>query len=172
MMDKMKTTLAPGGLGRIAHLVLVRIMRRLAFFLIIALLAVARSTHANAAVEFRAASADAAKKFHPGYQYIIKFEDWISNAAVDALNACGSYPNTNLTCDIVFVVEADGHIRRTVFGPKNAYRDCVAKQFHTSGLAPKPPGNSWPVQIRLIDGRRPIPKESDPPFLIFSSYKP
>ena len=121
--------------------------------------------------DFRAASAEAANKFHPGYQYIIKFEDWISNAAVEALEACGSYPNTNLTCDIVFVVGADGHIKRTLFGPRNRYRDCVASHFRTSGSAPKPPGDSWSVQIRLIDGRRRISK-ADPPFLIFNAYKP
>jgi len=121
--------------------------------------------------DFHAASADAAKKFHPGYQYIIKFEDWISDPAVHALEACGSYPNTNLTCDIVFIVGADGHIRRTLFGPHNPYRDCVAKHFRTSGRAPKPPADSWAVQIRLIDGRRFI-VPSDPPFLIFNQYKP
>jgi hypothetical protein len=147
-------------------------MTRIANFLIFALLAVARSAQANESSEFRVASTEAAKKFHPGYQYIIKFEDWISNPAVDALNACGSYPNTNLTCDIVFIIGAGGHIKRTVFGPKNAYRNCVSKHFRASGIAPKPPGDSWPVQIRLIDGRRPIPKGSDPPFLIFSAYKP
>ena len=42
--------------------------------------------------DFRAASAEAANKFHPGYQYIIKFEDWISNAAVEALEACDRTP--------------------------------------------------------------------------------
>jgi hypothetical protein len=66
--------------------------------------------------DFRDASADAAKKFHPGYEYIIKFEDWISNATVEALEACGSYPNTNLTCDIVFIIGVDGRIKRTLFG--------------------------------------------------------
>jgi hypothetical protein len=121
--------------------------------------------------DFRAASAEAAKKFHPGYEYIIKFEDWISDSAVEALEACGSYPNTNLTCDIVFIIGADGHIKRTLFGPKNRYRDCVASHFRTSGVAPKPPADSWPVQIRLIDGRRRILK-SDPPFLIFNRYRP
>jgi hypothetical protein len=136
----------------------------------VALLAVA-SALAGESSPFRAASAEAAQKFHPGYQYIIKFEDWISNAAVDALKACGSDPNTNLTCDIVFIIGADGHIKRMLFGPKNAYRDCVSKNFRTSGVAPEPPGDSWPVQIRLIDGRRPIAKK-DPPFLIFNAYKP
>ena len=121
--------------------------------------------------DFRAASAKAAEQFHPGYQYIIKFEDWISNAAVAALDACGSYPNTNRTCDIVFIIGSDGRIKRTLFGPRNPYRDCVAKRFRTSGVAPKPPGDAWAVQIRLIDGRRFLSK-ADPPFLIFNGYKP
>ncbi len=121
--------------------------------------------------DFRAASAEAAKKFHPGYQWLIKFEDWISDPAVAALDACGSYPNTNRSCDIVFIVGADGRMRRTLFGPHNPFRDCVAKHFRTAGTAPKPPGDSWAVQIRLIDGRRFVRPE-DPPFLIFNAYKP
>jgi hypothetical protein len=151
---------------RISHSVWIR--RASAF--LVAILACSLA-HAGELQDFRAASADAAKKFHPGYEYIIKFEDWISNATVEALEACGSYPNTNLTCDIVFIIGADGRIKRTLFGPKNRYRDCVASHFRMSGVAPKPPGDSWAVQIRLIDGRRRISK-ADPPFLIFNQYKP
>ena len=144
-------------------------MTRLSTFLIITL--AASAALASEPSEFRAASADAAKKFHPGYQWLIKFEDWISNPAVDAVNACGSSPNTNLSCDIVFIIAADGSIKRTLFGPHNKFRDCVAHHFHTSGPAPKPPGDSWAVQIRLIDGKRFVRPE-DPPFLIFNAYKP
>jgi len=138
--------------------------------ILITMLAVS-SALASELSDFRAASADAARKFHPGYQWLIKFEDWISNPAVDALNACGSYPNTNLTCDIVFIVGENGQIKRTLFGPHNKFRDCVAKHFRTVGRAPKPPDDSWTIQIRLIDGKRFIRPE-DPPFLIFNSYKP
>jgi hypothetical protein len=144
-------------------------MTRVSAFLFTML--VSSTAIAGEMADFRAASADAARKFHPGYQWLIKFEDWISNPAVDVLNACGSYPNTNLTCDIVFVVGADGQIKRTLFGPHNKFRGCVARHFRTVGLAPKPPADSWTIQIRIIDGKRFI-RPQDPQFLIFNSYKP
>ena len=123
---------------------------------------------------FDGISAAAAKKFDTkeGYQYVIKFEDWISEAAVHALSACGSAPNTTLHCDIVFVVAGDGRISEMLFAPSNSYEQCVSKSFRVSGNAPKPPADSWPMQIRLIDGQMPKYPGGDPPFVIFTAHKP
>jgi hypothetical protein len=123
---------------------------------------------------FHTISAAAANKFDTkeGYQYVIKFEEWVSEAAVHALSACGSTPNANVHCDIVFVVGIDGRISKVLFGPSNSYEQCVAKSFRVSGNAPKPPADSWPMQIRLIDGRRPKYTGGDPPFVSLNAYKP
>jgi len=129
--------------------------------------------------DFHTISAAAAKKFDTkeGYEYVKKFEDWIGlpvsgDAAVHALETCGSIPNTELHCDIIFLIGADGRIRKMLFGPNNRYTQCVSKNFRTSGKAPKPPTDSWPIQIRLIDGVRPRYKGGDAPFVIFNQFWP
>jgi hypothetical protein len=126
---------------------------------------------------FHTISAAAANKFHTdqGYEYVKKFEDWISlpvggDAAVHALDTCGSIPNTELHCDVVFLIAADGQVRKILFAPNNRYTQCVSKNFRTSGKAPKPPADSWPIQIRLIDGVRPRYKGGDAPFVIFNKF--
>jgi hypothetical protein len=124
--------------------------------------------------DFHAISAAAAKKFDTkdGYQYVTKFEDWISDAATHTLDMCESSPRTNLHCDIVFLIGANGRIRKIAFAPNNAFEQCVTKNFRTAATAPKPPGDAWPMHIRIIDGGVPRYKGGDPPFVMFSNAKP
>jgi hypothetical protein len=76
---------------------------------------------------------------------------------------------TNQYCDIIAVVAADGRIRQVLLAPSNSYEACVEKNLRLGAVAPKPPADSWPVQIRLIDGARPKYKGGDKPFIILSS---
>jgi hypothetical protein len=85
------------------------------------------------------------------------------------MDVCGSRPPSNRYCDIIAVVTAGGHIQQLLFSPNNAYVDCVRKALRLGPVAPKPPANFWPVQIRLIDGSRPQYKGGDKPFIILSS---
>ncbi len=122
--------------------------------------------------EFERLSAEAAKKYtiatHEGSQYATKFSDWSTEPMLHAMNVCESQPFTNRHCDIVAVVAADEHIRRVLYSPSNAYADCVRKDLRLGAVAPKPPCDNWPVQIRLIDGPRPK-YNGDKPFIILSS---
>jgi len=108
--------------------------------------------------DFERLSAAAAKKYtlstHEGSRYATKFSDWSTEPMLHAMDVCESHPFTNRYCDIVAVVAADGHIRRLLFAPGNPYQACVRKNLRLGAVAPKPPGDSWPVQIRLIDGPR------------------
>ena len=134
--------------------------------------------------DFHTISAAAAKKFDTsaGYKYAEKFAFWLSrysgparfatDPAGHALHTCASIPNTELHCDVVFLVAADGRIRKMLFAPNNPYEQCVSRSLRTSGLAPKPPADSWPIHIRLIDGVRPRYKGGDAPFLIFNEFWP
>jgi|GEM_PF-1813502 len=123
---------------------------------------------------FHTISAAAAKKFDTkdGYQYVIKFEEWISDAATHTLDMCESSPRTNLHCDIVFLIGANGRIRKIAFGLNNSFEQCVTKNFRTAATAPKPPADAWPMHIRIIDGGVPKYKGGDPPFVMFSNDKP
>jgi hypothetical protein len=123
--------------------------------------------------EFESLSVDAAKhydwKAKGGKDYAAKFSDWSTEPMLHAMNACGSQPFSNRYCDIIAIVAADGHVRRWLYSPSNSYADCVRKDLRLGAVAPKPPEDNWPVQIRLIDGPRPKYKGGDKPFIILSS---
>jgi hypothetical protein len=123
--------------------------------------------------DFESLSVDAAKhydwKAKGGKDYAAKFSDWSTEPMLHAMNACGSQPFSNRYCDIIAVVAADGHVRRLLFSPSNSYVDCIRKDLRLGAVAPRPPADSWPVQIRIIDGPRPIYKGGDKPFIILST---
>ncbi|HYR22471.1 MAG TPA: hypothetical protein VEP30_06070 [Chthoniobacterales bacterium] len=132
-------------------------MKRVLCFLLLliaACLAIAASRG-----DFESLSAAAEKKYtlstHEGSRYAEKFSDWSTEPMLHAMDVCESHPFSNRYCDIIAVVAADGHIRRLLFSPSNSYVECVRKDLRLGAVAPKPPGDSWPVQIRLIDGPRP-----------------
>ena len=132
-------------------------MKRTLSFLLIAIAASLALAATNG--EFARLSAAAEKKYtlpaHVGSQYATKFSDWSTEPMLHAMDVCRSHPPSNRYCDIITVVGADGHVQRLLFSPSNSYVDCVRKDLRLGAIAPKPPGDSWPVQIRLIDGPRP-----------------
>jgi hypothetical protein len=110
--------------------------------------------------EFARLSALAEKKYTlptvGGSEYATKFSDWSTEPMLHAMDVCAAHPSSNLYCDIITVVAADGHIRKVLFAPNNAYTACVRRNLRLGAAAPKPPaGDNWPVQIRLYDGSRP-----------------
>jgi hypothetical protein len=120
---------------------------------------------------FESLSVSAAQHYDAkgGKDYAAKFSDWSTKAMLHAMDVCGSQPSTNRYCDIIAVVATDGRIRRVLFAPSNPYAECVRKDLRLGGVAPRPPSDSWPVQIRLIDGPRPKYKGGDKPFIILSA---
>jgi hypothetical protein len=122
--------------------------------------------------DFESLSAEAGKRYSlptkGGAEYAAKFSDWSTEPMLHAMNVCGSQPFSNRYCDIIALIAADGHVRRVLFSPSNPYVDCVRKNLRLGSAAPKPPADSWPVQIRLIDGLRPKYKGGDKPFIILS----
>ena len=144
-------------------------MKRVLFLLLVtsaACLAIA-ATHSD----FASLSDAAAEKYtlpkHAGSGYATKFSDWSTEPMLHAMDVCGSHPFSNQYCDIIAVVATDGHVRRLLFSPSNRYVDCVRKNLRLAALAPKPPGDSWPVQVRLLDGLLAKRKPSKP-FIILS----
>jgi hypothetical protein len=123
--------------------------------------------------DFESLSVEAANKYslrtHAVSQYAAAFSDWSTEPMLHAMKVCESHPPSNRYCDIIAVVAADGHVRRWLYSPSNAYVDCLRKELRLRPVAPKPPGDFWPVQVRLIDGPRPKYKGGDKPFIILSS---
>jgi len=125
--------------------------------------------------DFESLSAAAEKKYtlstHEGSRYAAKFSDWSSEPMLHAMDVCESHPPTNRYCDVIAVVAADGHIRRLLFAPGSSYVECVRKNLRLGAVAPGPPADSWPVQIRLIDG--PMPKYKGEAFImLFKRHAP
>jgi hypothetical protein len=121
--------------------------------------------------DFERLSVAAAKHYDAkgGKDYAGKFSDWSSQPMLHAMGVCESHPRSNRYCDMIAVVAVDGHVQRLLFSPSNPFVECVQKNLRLGTVAPKPPGESWPVQIRLIDGPRPKYKGGDKPFIILSS---
>src|ERR1043166_6457178 len=130
--------------------------RVLCFFFVIA---AACLTIAAGRGDFEHHSGEAAENYSlptsEGYDYAAKFAHWGAEAMMHRMDVCQSHPFSNRYCDIIAVVAADGHIRRLLFSPSNPYVDCMRKDLRLGAVAPRPPRDSWPVQIRLIDGPRP-----------------
>jgi hypothetical protein len=145
-------------------------MRRILSFLLVSI--AVSLTIAASRSDFDTLSADAAERYslpkHVGYDYAAKFSDWSTKPMLHAMGVCESRPPSNRYCDIIALVASDGHVRRLVFSPSNLYVDCVRRDLRLGVVAPKPPGEDWPVQIRLIDGPRPKYKGGDKPFIILS----
>jgi hypothetical protein len=86
-------------------------MQRVYRSLSCALIAVASNAVASSGFgEFGDASFAAEKKLNTkrGYDYMVKFEEWISHAAIDVMKSCASNPRSERECNIVFIVGADG----------------------------------------------------------------
>src|SRR5688572_11242152 len=83
--------------------------------------------------EFERLSTLAAKKYtRPtpgGSEYAARFSDWSTEPMLHAMNVCAARPSSNLYCDIITVVTANGHIRKVLFAPSNAYTACVRKNL-------------------------------------------
>jgi hypothetical protein len=121
--------------------------------------------------DFESLSAGAAHHYDAkgGKDYAAKFSDWSTKPMLHAMEVCESHPFSNRYCDIIAVVGGDGQLRRLLFSPSGPYVECVQKDLRLGAVAPKPPAEFWPVQIRLIDGPRPKYKGGDKPFIILSS---
>ena len=146
-------------------------MKRILSFLLVA--GAASLAVAAAHSEFERLSELAAKKYtRPtpgGSEYATKFSDWSTEPMLHAMDVCAANPPSNLYCDIITVVSTDGHIRKVLFAPSNAYTACVRKNLRLGAIAPKPPAaEDWPVQIRLYDGAR--PKYKGEAFIMLSQH--
>jgi hypothetical protein len=142
--------------------------RTLYIIVVVALLGT--PAHAATEQEFAAASEAASKKYDGpgGRDYAIKFIGGIGKCTVDAMHACN---DTNfkdgLYYDIVFIVSSEGRLERTVATVTNEYAKCIASHMKLPDSVAKPPGTSWPVQIRVLHGPRKT-EGPDLPFMIFS----
>jgi hypothetical protein len=103
--------------------------------------------------EFESASKESTRNYatKAGRQYSEKFQNAIEPALAKAMGACLSRPDTVEPAEIIFIVSADGHIKRVLASPKIEYGQCVAATIKLPATVPKPPRDSWPVGIGLAN---------------------
>jgi len=109
--------------------------------------------NASQAGEFESASKESTRTLDTkaGRQYSEKFQNAIATALGKAMHACLSRPDTVEPAEIIFIVSADGHVKRVLASPKIEYGQCVAATIKLPASVPKPPRDSWPVGIGLAN---------------------
>ena len=85
-----------------------------------------------------------------GRQYSNRFEDAMTSSLGKAMTDCLSRPDTVEPADIVFIVSADGHVKK-VLSSNVDYARCVASAIKLPTNVPKPPRDSWAVAIGLAN---------------------
>lgn len=114
--------------------------------------AVAAASAAQAG-EFENLSKESTRNYatKAGRQYSEKFENAIAPALGKAMGACLNRPDTVEPAEIIFIVSADGRVKRILASPKIAYGQCVAATIKLPATVPKPPRDSWPVGLGLAN---------------------
>ena len=80
-----------------------------------------------------------------GQQYRERFEQAILPTFAKALHSCLSRPDTVEPAMIVFIISADGRVKKILASPNIEYGRCVVSELRLPKVLPKPPHDSWPV---------------------------
>lgn len=107
-----------------------------------------------------------------GQQYRERFEQAILPTFAKALHSCLSRPDTVEPAMIVFIISADGRVKKILASPNIEYGRCVVSELHLPKVLPKPPHDSWPVAEGLANhsheekkragpSEKPIPTEGE-----------
>jgi hypothetical protein len=99
---------------------------------------------------------DAAKRLSitKAYQQYEQSKFWpaIGTLFANAMVACTRATKSDVTFDCVFVIAADGHVKRILHAPHQLVPACVAKQLQGVALPP-PPHDSWHVLVHMSTHR-------------------
>jgi hypothetical protein len=100
-----------------------------------------------------------------GYRYQNKiFLDAIDPALREAINACTKSPNTvdGHPGEIIFVLAADGRVKKLTFSPDVPLAQCIAARLRTVSKLPPPPRDLWVVAFGVAKHDQP-PEAKGPP---------
>jgi|GEM_PF-1040396 len=111
------------------------------------------AANAAQAGEFESLSKECTRNYatKAGRQYSEKFENAITPALGKAMHACLNRPDTVEPAEIIFIISADGHVKRILSSPRIEYGQCVAATIKLPATVPKPPRDSWPVGVGLAN---------------------
>lgn len=106
---------------------------------------------ASSTSDFQAASDQALQNIrtNAGHDYEIKVRPMIIKAVQDAIQECLVGPHVEADFGIVFFISANGQVQRIVSSSKEPIVACAVKKIHFQAALPRPPRDSWAVQIRM-----------------------
>jgi uncharacterized protein YegJ (DUF2314 family) len=105
---------------------------------------------AAASSELESLVQQAGKNFQTkeGRRYLEAFQKGIMPTFGKALDACSSsMPDTKEPASIVFVVSADGTVKRLLYSTDIPFGRCVGSNIQAIRTLPKPPHDNWVVAI-------------------------
>jgi hypothetical protein len=81
-----------------------------------------------------------------GARYREQFFKAVSPVIEEALHECSpTTPDTKEPAGIVFVVAANGRVKKVISSPNIPFGDCMVAKLRTISTVPRPPGDSWAV---------------------------
>lgn len=122
--------------------------------LIITLLIASSLTLAHAEGELDSLMKQAGENFQTeeGQRYFASFSDSIMPVFSKALETCGdSTPDTKEPTPILFVVAADGTVKRLLYDTAIPFGKCVASKLSAIKTLPKPPRDGWVVALGAVN---------------------
>jgi uncharacterized protein YegJ (DUF2314 family) len=102
---------------------------------------------AAATSEFEALVKEAGRNYvtKEGQRYLEEFQDAILPVFADALNTCRDKPDTKEPATLLFVVAADGTVKRLLYSKEIPFGVCVGSKLRAIKALPNPPRDSWAV---------------------------
>lgn len=99
--------------------------------------------------EFEALANEGGRNFQSkeGQRYEAEFEKVFFPVFTRALRECNNEPDTKEPATLVFVVAADGRVKRLLNSPDISFGDCVAAKLRVLRTLPKPPQDNWVISF-------------------------
>src|ERR1700730_18249567 len=121
--------------------------------------------HASETGELEAAMKESARNSQTkeGQQYHERFERAILSTFAKALHSCLSRPDTIEPAEIVFIISANGHVKKILASPNIEYGKCVVSELRLPKTLPRPPRDLWPVAMALANHSHEEKKRAGPP---------
>jgi uncharacterized protein YegJ (DUF2314 family) len=110
----------------------------------------AATVNAAAPSDLDSLSKEAAQNYSTkeGRSYFERFEQAIMPTFRKAMETCGgSMPDTEEPADFVFVIAADGTVKRLLYSSDIPFGECVGSKLRAIKTVPMPPRDSWVVAL-------------------------
>lgn len=134
-------------------------------FSVLALMCYCSTASAVSKAEFDAAlkEADRDKETQGGWKYMEEFSTKVmTTTANQGMRDCLSKPDTIEPAILVFVVSADGTVKRALAQPGIPYGECVLSKIRLPFAAPRPPRDNFFVEFAVANHHHKETKDKAP----------